>query len=163
MNVEDIMTRQVKTCWSNESLNRAAQLMWENDCGCIPVVDEGKPIAVVTDRDICMAAYTQGKPLADICVSSAASRGVVTVRQTDGLDVVEAVMRAHRIRRVPVVDLDGNLTGIVSMNDIARHHVLLGQHHHRRNGLGAESIVRTLAAICQPASELQPQSAQAAE
>ncbi len=163
MNVEEIMTRQVETCCSSDSLNRAAQLMWEHDCGCVPVVEGGKPVAMLTDRDICMAAYTQGKPLADMSVSSAASHGAVCVQEGNDIEVAEALMQEHRIRRVPVVDRDGKLAGIVSMNDIARH-VQFG--HQRHDGLGAESIVRTVAAICQPARrhvEPPSQHAHAAE
>ena len=58
------MTRDVKTCTIHDSLNGAARIMWDHDCGCAPVVDaHGKLVGIVTDRDICMAAYTQGVPL----------------------------------------------------------------------------------------------------
>jgi CBS domain-containing protein len=63
MNVEQVMNRSVKSCRPGDSLNQAAQLMWENRCGAVPVVDaEFKPVGFLTDRDICMAAYTRGKP-----------------------------------------------------------------------------------------------------
>jgi len=67
MKVEQIMTRIVHTCSENDTLNRAAQLMWENDCGCVPVIHggngSGAVVGVVTDRDVCMGAYTQGRLL----------------------------------------------------------------------------------------------------
>jgi CBS domain-containing protein len=148
MNVGELMTREIRTCGTTDSLNKAAQLMWENDCGCVPVVDaDGKAIAMVTDRDICMAAYTQGKPLAEMSISSAASRGIVAVTAQDSLETAEAAMQKHQIRRVPVVDGAGKPIGILSMNDIARHAQRVG---HKRDGLGPDAIARTLAAICQP-------------
>ena len=149
MNVGQKMTREVRTCGLNDSLNTAAQLMWETDCGCIPVVDrEGKAIAMITDRDICMAAYTQGQSLLSMLVSSAASHGVVTLRKDDSVEAAEALMRKNKIRRVPVVDANGKPIGIVSMNDLTRRaHVA---EHHRKNGLSAASILRTLAAVLRP-------------
>lgn len=157
MNVSDIMSREVRTCSPNDSLNTAAQLMWENDYGCVPVVDaEGKITAMVTDRDICMAAYTQGKALANLLVSAAASQNVVTLRERDTIDVAEALMQKHRIRRLPVLDAAGKLVGILSMNDLARHAQESG---HRRSGLTAEGIARTLAAVCEP-TRLRAQAAE---
>jgi CBS domain-containing protein len=63
-----------------DDLAAAAAVMWDHDCGCVPVVDsENRPIAMLTDRDVCMAAYTQGLPLRAMSVSSAASKGIFTV------------------------------------------------------------------------------------
>lgn len=70
------------------------------------------------------------------------------VRETDPLEVVETLMRRVRVRRVPVLDEGGRLKGILSMNDLARHaHRSAG---HKANGLNGDSIVQTLAAICEP-------------
>lgn len=148
MNVGEMMTRPVFTCRFTDSLNRVAQLLWENDCGCVPVVDAaGKAVAMITDRDVCMAAYTQGRPLTEISVSSAASEGIVAVREGESLNAAEALMQKHQIRRIPVVDDAGQPVGIVSMNDLAMHAHRGGS---RKDGLKADSIVRTLAAICRP-------------
>jgi CBS domain-containing protein len=69
MQVEQIMNREVKTCGPHEPLNKAAQIMWDTPCGAVPVVDnQGRPVGFLTDRDVCMAAYTQGKPLAELQV-----------------------------------------------------------------------------------------------
>jgi CBS domain-containing protein len=149
MKIEQIMTRDVRTCRPDDSLNQAAQLMWESDCGALPVIDaEGRAIAMITDRDICMAAYTQGQPLWNMTVSSAASRDMVTAKASDSLDDAEALMQTHQVRRIPVVDDSGRPIGIVSMNDLARHaHVKVPS---RADGLSADSIVRTLAGVCRP-------------
>ena len=147
MNVGQLMTRDPATCGTDDSLNRAAQIMWEKDCGCVPIVDaERRPIAMITDRDLCMAAYTQGRPLWSGPVSSAISRGVVVVRESDTLEMAESLMQQHRIRRLPVVDADGRLVGILSMNDLARH----ASFGHRHGDLNADRITRTLAAIGEP-------------
>ena len=127
--------------------------MWEHDCGCIPVVDaDGKVIGMITDRDICMASYTQGQPLTNMSVASAASHTIVTVRENERLDAAEALMQKHRIRRIPVVDANAKPVGIMSMNDLARHAQTKGPRH--QDGLSAESIIRTLAAVCQPNATL---------
>ena len=149
MNVSDLMTSAVKSCGIHDNLQRAAQLMWENDCGIVPVVDgDGRVVGMITDRDICMAAYTHGQALWQLPVAGAMSKQVHAVRESDPLEVVETLMRRVRIRRVPVVDGDGRLTGILSMNDLARNaHWSAGR---KSNGLGGDSIVRTLAAISEP-------------
>ncbi len=109
-------------------MNRAAQIMWENDCGVVPVVDgDGRVAAMITDRDICMAAYMQGKPLTEMPVTVAASRDVVSVRDRDDLSSAEHLMQQHQIRRVPVVDANGLLCGMLSMADIARSSQLVGK------------------------------------
>ncbi len=77
MNVSDLMTTAVKSCVIGDSLQRAAQLMWENDCGVVPVLDgEGRVVGMITDRDICMAAYTHGQALWQLPVSGAMAKQV---------------------------------------------------------------------------------------
>lgn len=148
MNVSDVMTRAVQSCSPEDSLTVPAQIMWENDCGCVPVVSDvtGKTIAMITDRDICMAAYTQGLPLECISVASAASRDLASVREDDDIDTAEARMREHKVRRLPVLDAADALVGVVSLNDLVRY-AELGR---ATDGLSAAAVARTFAAICQP-------------
>jgi CBS domain-containing protein len=148
MNASELMTTNVKSCSASDTLQRAAQIMWENDCGAVPVVNaDNRVVGMITDRDICMAAYTQGRPLWQIPISSAMANKVHGVRETDPLEMVEMLMRRVQVRRVPVLDGDGRLSGILSMNDLARRaHRSLG----RKNGLSGDSVVQTLAAICEP-------------
>ena len=149
MNISDLMTRNVKSCDVNDNLQRAAQLMWENDCGAVPVVDgEGRVAGMITDRDICMAAYTQGRALWEIPVASAMADQVHAVRATDSIDTVETLMRNVRVRRVPVLDAEGRPQGILSMNDLARH--ARRSAGRKADGLRGDSIVQTLAAISEP-------------
>jgi predicted transcriptional regulator len=72
MKVEQVMKQAVQACRRGDALNTAAQIMWEHDCGCVPVVDtENRVIGMITDRDICMAAYTRGEPLQTLRVETA--------------------------------------------------------------------------------------------
>lgn len=149
MKTSDLMNSAVVCCGPGDNLQRAAQLMWENDCGVVPVTDpQGHVVGMVTDRDICMAAYTQGRALWQIPVGSAMARQVYSVRADDALEVAEALMQRIQIRRVPVVDGEGHLQGILSLNDLARHaRAASGQ---KPDGLSGDTVVKTLAAICTP-------------
>jgi CBS domain-containing protein len=149
MNASQLMTKAVQSCSASDNLQCAMQIMWEQDCGVVPVVDgDKKVIGIVTDRDVAVAAYTQGRPLWQIPVSSAMAKQVHGVRENDPLEVVETLMRRVQVRRVPVLDGDGRLKGILSMNDLARHaHRSAGR---KANGLSGDSIAQTLAAICEP-------------
>ncbi|HEU5179763.1 MAG TPA: CBS domain-containing protein [Candidatus Polarisedimenticolia bacterium] len=121
MRIEKVMHRPVVTVKSDDHLGNAARLMWEEDCGVLPVVDaEDRVIAMITDRDVCMAAYTQGRPLESIPVSSAMSSQLFAVRATDAVEVAEREMGEKQVRRLPVLDTDGRVLGILSVNDLAR-------------------------------------------
>jgi CBS domain-containing protein len=146
MNVREIMTSTVETCRWDDDLARAAQIMWEHDCGCVPVVDhEQKVVGVLTDRDICMAAYTQGRKLSEIPVSTAAAHKVLSCTPDDAIETAEAIMRNGQVRRLPVLDGGGRLAGMLSLGDVARHVSATG----KGNGLSTDSIAFTLAAISQ--------------
>lgn len=121
MKAEDLMTRKVCTCSQDDSLEQAARLMWESDVGCLVVTNgEHQPIGMITDRDITMAAYTQGVLLRDARVGSAMARHVLTCSLETSLGEVESSMRKAQIRRLPVVDAAGKLAGIIALGDIAR-------------------------------------------
>lgn len=152
MKVEQVMTRNVMVCTDADTLSRAAQLMWDYDCGCIPVISvdgQGELVGVVTDRDVAMAAYTQGKPLNAIPVNTAMARKVIACHIQDGISQAEALMRDNRIRRLPVLDKNEHLVGILSLSDVAREaqrEVTAG----KRAEVTEESVSETLAALCQP-------------
>jgi CBS domain-containing protein len=121
MKVRELMSSPVLTCQPQDSLERAAQLLWENDCGVLPVVDkEGRLAAAITDRDICMGAYTCGQRLADLRVADSMSKAVVSCGVDDDFAVAARRMTEHRVRRLPVVDDKGRVCGILSLNDLAR-------------------------------------------
>lgn len=119
--VRDVMHKDVASCHPWDSLNRAAQLMWEIDCGAVPVVDlRGHLIGMITDRDVCMAAYTRGLPISELEVRSAMFEGPRSCSPEQTLAACLDVMTTEQIRRVPVVAEDGRLVGIVSLADVAR-------------------------------------------
>jgi CBS domain-containing protein len=145
VHIKDVMNHPAVTCPADSTLDQVARLMWEFDCGVIPVVnDQGRLAGVVTDRDICMAAYTQGRPLSEIPVPTAMARQVVAGHLDDLVESAEARMREHQIRRLPVLDAEDRPVGVVSMNDLAR----LASRA-RKSAVDRE-LVQTLAAICQP-------------
>lgn len=120
MQVEQIMNRDMKTCGPYDSLNKAAQIMWDTPSGAVPVVDDlGGPVGFLTDRDICMAAYTQNKPLTELPVEGAMARTPICCRAQDDLDAAAQLMRQHRTRRVPVIDPNGILVGMLTLDDLA--------------------------------------------
>jgi CBS domain-containing protein len=144
------MVREVRTVSADDSLNEAARIMWEHDCGCVPVVDqELHVVGMLTDRDICMAAYTQGVGLHEGRVSSAMSRRLFWCEPDDDLAAAEKIMREVQVRRLPVIDRDGHLVGILSLNDIARK---AARDHSRRmpREVNESEVGAVLAAISEP-------------
>lgn len=145
MHIREVMSHPAVTCPLDSTADAPARLMWEYDCGVIPLVDQdGRLAGVITDRDLCMAALTQNKPLAEIRSSSAMARKVVSCHADDSIETVELLMRDSQIRRVPVIDNEGRPIGVFSMNDLARLAA-----HARKSGVDRE-LVQTLAAVCQP-------------
>ncbi len=121
MKVKDIMTTNVRKCFTSDSLATAAQLMWEHDCGCLPVLNEdARVVGMITDRDICMAAFFQGTPLSGIKVSTVMSRQLFDCTSNDDLSAAERIMREKKVRRLPVLNEGGRLVGLLSLSDIAR-------------------------------------------
>ena len=121
MRIREIMSTPAATTRPEEPLDSAARMMWECDCGSIPVVDEsGRLAGIVTDRDIAMAAWTKGKSLKEIATAEAMARQVYTCRPDDPIEDAEKLMSRQQIRRLPVVDGEGHPVGIVSLGDIAR-------------------------------------------
>ncbi|HEX4446868.1 MAG TPA: CBS domain-containing protein [Polyangiaceae bacterium] len=119
--VADVMTTHLYTCKSRETLDRAAKIMWEHSCSCVPVVDEhGFLVALVSDRDVCITAYTQRRALSEIMVTCAACGPLRVVHTVDSLDAAHELMRRHHVRCLPVVERTGRLIGILSITDIIR-------------------------------------------
>ncbi len=147
MKVEALMVESVRACKSGDSLAQAARIMWEHDCGCVPVVDdEQQVVGMLTDRDVCMAAYTQGARLHEIPISSAMSRKVRSCRRDEDVEVVLDRMCSDQVRRLPVVDERKRLIGIVSLNDIAVE--AANERALKRKQVTLEQVARTLATVC---------------
>jgi len=147
MHVHELMTHAPAVCTTTDHLTRAAQIMWERDCGSVPVLDEaGKLTGIVTDRDICMAAYTQGRALHEIPVSSVMSKVVYAVgpdaTAADALDT----MNRKAVRRLPVTDASGRLLGILSLADFTR----VARESAARRAPTRDAVIDALAAVSTP-------------
>lgn len=117
----DLMTSGPACCTSEMTLDAVAKLMIAKDCGEIPVVDRSdRPIGVVTDRDIVCRIVADGKNPMAHSAGEAMSKPVITVRTSTPLDEIVATMEKHQIRRIPVIDDNGCLCGIISQADLAR-------------------------------------------
>ena len=117
-NVRDAMTSDVATATPSQTLTEAAVLMKEKDIGSVPVVDDGRVIGVLTDRDIVVRAVADGNDPHSVQVGDVASRDLVSVRPDDDLDEALKLMALHQVRRLPVVD-DGRLVGVIAQADVA--------------------------------------------
>ena len=122
MKVEAVMAREVQCCGPHTNLAAAAKMMWDSDCGVLPVLNvEGGVLGVITDRDICLAVATTNKLAADITVWETVSGKAYTCRTSDDVHTALDIMKRHEVRRLPVVDENGILQGMISMNDLVLH------------------------------------------
>ncbi|HEX5604822.1 MAG TPA: CBS domain-containing protein [Pyrinomonadaceae bacterium] len=143
MKVKEIMAPNVKAIWLTESLTDAARLMWENDCGVLPIIKDGKKvIGMITDRDICMAMAMRDQRPSGISVEEVMTGQVYSVGPEDDIDQALQTMQEHKIRRLPVVNGESELEGMLSMND-----VLLNARA-SEDGIAYEDVVKTYQAIC---------------
>lgn len=150
MRVEQLMSKQVYWCRPEDTLDRAAQLMWDHDCGALPVCTgngETRVSGMITDRDICMSALFQGRPLHEIRVSEAMTRESRVCRPEDAAADAERTMRSAQVRRLPVVSASGDLVGIISLADIAREAAREAQSQQSRPEITEIEVGDTYAAI----------------
>ncbi len=116
--VRDAMTTSVRTATPTQSLADAAELMKREDVGSVPVVDDGRLIGIVTDRDIVVRAVAERRDPQAIRVAEVASRELVTVGPEEDLEEALRLMAVHQVRRLPVVE-DGRLVGMLAQADVA--------------------------------------------
>jgi CBS domain-containing protein len=119
MNVNECMTRDVKTVGPEQTLAQAAQLMAELDCGALPVAEQDRLVGMVTDRDIVIRGVAAGRG-PDTPVSEVMSTEVLYCFADQSLDEVTRNMGDERVRRLPVLSRDKRLVGIISLGDIAQ-------------------------------------------
>jgi len=120
--VAEVMNKMVRCVRENDSLSAAAKVMWDCDCGAVPVLSQigERPVGMITDRDICMATWSRDSAPSAIPVSSAMSKNLYYCAPTDDITVAESIIRTKQIRRLPVIDSSGRLVGILSLADVAR-------------------------------------------
>ena len=156
MTVRELTTRDVQSCSPDTDLATAAKIMWDCDCGVVPIVnEERKVVGMLTDRDICIAAATRAARPSDLQARDVMSNAVATCRMEDDTQMVLKIMKEGRIRRLPVLDAEDRLAGIVSMNDL-----VLRAECRPGAAVSGEAFLDTMRAICAHAG--QPMAARAA-
>lgn len=147
MKVKEIMTPNATAIWLTESLADAAQMMWENDCGALPIIKDGrKVIGMITDRDICMATAMRNANPSGVSVEEVMTGLVYSLNPEDEIDDALKAMQEHKIRRLPVINAEGELEGILSMNDVVLNATETG------DSIAYGDVVKTYQAICQHAA-----------
>lgn len=156
MNVGTWMTQKPVTCGPEESLRDATRRMWSHNRGCLPVVDgDGHVIGMLTDRDVTIAAFIQEATLDVIDVASAMTPHARTCRPEDSLAEAHARMRMAKVRRLPVVDDEERLIGLLSIDDLA----IACTHADDLAEADPSSVAETLAAVARvhgPPEEAKP-------
>ena len=156
MKVREIMTSDVEACSPTTDLASIAMSMWRRDCGIVPVVDESAQVAgVVTDRDICIAVATRHRRPEELVARDVMTAKLFSARPEDDVRVALELMRKERVRRIPIVDADRHLRGILSLNDVVRHSQPSGGR--AAHGISANDVLETLRAICEHQLPVKPQ------
>jgi CBS domain-containing protein len=122
MKISEVMSRQVEITSPEDSIQRAAQMMARLDAGALPVGKDDRLVGMITDRDIAVRGVGEGRNPADTLVNEIMTREVKYCFEDDDVDSVARSMAQLQVRRLPVLNRDKRLTGIVSLGDIARDH-----------------------------------------
>jgi len=115
----DLMTASPRTCSTFSTVLEAVLIFRDADCGAVPVIEDGKPVGILTDRDVALALAEHGNDLSGLRVTELMSRGVVSVAPDEPLDVVVKQFGNEGVRRLLVIDAQGQLVGIISWADVA--------------------------------------------
>jgi CBS domain-containing protein len=142
------MTQSVQACNWSDNLGTAADIMWRNDCGVVPIIAEGRRVVgMITDRDICMAVATKQQCASEIPVGDVTSGAVYACGTEDDVRTALGIMEKKRVRRLPVVGPGGELRGILSINDL----ILRAQDARTKPGaeIATDDVMGVLKAVCQ--------------
>ncbi len=122
MLVKDVMTAAPVYCTLKMNLGEAAALLWSRDCGMLPVVDgERKVIGVVTDRDLFFALGTRNRLAGETTIGEVTPAKPFICRADDDIQTALALMARRKVRRLPVVNEDGRIAGVLSLDDVVQH------------------------------------------
>ncbi len=145
MQVKEIMTSDVSFCGPKANLADVATAMWDKDCGSIPIVDQNKKVVgIITDRDICMTVVFKNKPANEIIAEELIGGLVRVCSPEDDVEMALAVMKHAQLRRLPVVDKDGTLCGIISISDAIRH---AGKGEKKSKRVSGKKVLQSLRGI----------------
>ncbi len=146
MKVRDVMVKDVKFCSPNNNLAAVAEILWKQGCGTLPVVDKGRVLGMITDRDICIALGTRNAKAADTLVRDVTLPKVFYCAPEDDIHAALKTMAAQKVRRLPVIDGKAVLQGILCLDDV----VMFAEE--RAADLKYVDVVNTLKAICEHTS-----------
>lgn len=149
MTVQDAMMGLPVSCSPDTNLGSVTELLWNNNCGILPVVDANQRVTgVVTDRDLCVALGTRNRLAAEIAVREVATGPVHSCLPEDDIHTALETMAKYRVRRLPVVSKDGVLQGVLSMDNVVLH--AESGKFGRKTELSNQDIVNTLQQIYGP-------------
>ena len=149
MNVRDAMVTDVRACRPDTTLESAAMMMWEGDCGSVPVVDQfGKPVGIITDRDIAMSSALSHKPLWEIVTTEVTNgRALYTCDLDDNIKSALKTMELQKVRRLPVINGTGQLEGILTVDDVVAC-AERGTRGKRTPDLSYDDAINTFKGVC---------------
>jgi CBS domain-containing protein len=149
MNVKDVMTTTPAYCTPETNLGAVVEIMWNRNCGFLPVIDQDKKVvSIITDRDICIAVGTRNILPGQLTVADVATQRAICCGMNDDARSALTKMAESRVRRLPVINAEGKLTGVISMDDIIE-----GTQVKRtvsRDGLTSEEVMSSLKQIYEP-------------
>jgi len=119
--VRELMTKSPRTVGPDDTAVDAARLMRDEDAGIAPIAEDDRLVGVVTDRDIAIRIVAEAKDPGSTKVTEIASQNLVTIDPQQDLDEALRLMAKHQVRRLPVVEEDGKLVGILAQADVAKH------------------------------------------
>jgi len=143
MKVRDIMVKDVKITSPLTNLAAVAEIFWKEGCGTLPVMENGRVVGMITDRDICIALGTRNMKAADTPVKDVALPKLFFCAPGDDIHTALKTMSAQKVRRLPVIDDEGRIQGILCLDDIVLHA------EERAADLTYFDVVETLKAICE--------------
>jgi len=145
MKVREVMTSDVQVCSPETNLASATELMWNADCGALPVVDDGKVIGIVTDRDLLIALGTRDQRASEARVRDVLKGEVETCQPDADIHTALSAMRRAKVRRLPIIE-DGKLKGILTLDDIVE----------AVDRKDYEEVVNTMKAVCEHRGRRMP-------
>jgi CBS domain-containing protein len=149
MKVKDVMVRTAASCNRETNLGAAVAILWDRNCGILPIIDaDQRVIGVITDRDICIALGTRNRLPGDIAVGEVMSGKLFTCVSEDEIRAAMATMAHAKVRRLPVLTVEGKLDGILSMDDVVAHSE--PRSAKSTNELLHDDVVETLRAVYRP-------------
>jgi len=143
MRVRDVMVRNVKFCSPEANLAAVAEKFWKDGCGTLPVVEDRRVLGIITDRDICIALGTRNQKAAEVLVKDVALPKLFYCSPEDDIHAALKTMSAQKVRRLPVIDTNGALQGILCLDDI----VLFAEE--KAADLTYFDVVETMKSICE--------------